>query len=199
MENIKNTDVTVEQSQEQDVTQAQEVQTESKESETKTFTQEDVNNLVARETKKAQEKVFKEFGFTDIKSAKDGFKQLNQFLESQKTEEQKRDEKINELTTANNEKDAQILQLTASNAALKLGVLPDSIDDVALLAQKEVNEDVTLEDAMKKVIDKYPHFAQKEEKNTKPTFTVKGNHTGTKEEDVWQKLRNQIESKKNKK
>src|SRR5690554_1004503 len=31
----------------------------------KTFTQEDVNNLVARETKKAQEKLFKQLGVKD--------------------------------------------------------------------------------------------------------------------------------------
>lgn len=196
MENIKNTDVTVEQSQEQEVDQAQEVQTESKESETKTFTQEDVNNLVARETKKAQEKVFKEFGFTDIKSAKDGFKQLNQFLETQKTAEQKQAEELETLKAEKAEYETTIFKLQASNAALQLGVLNESVEDVIILAQREVNEDTTIEDAMKKVIDKYPHFAQKEEKNTKPRINVGGNHAGTKEDDVWQKLRNQIKNKK---
>ena len=44
--------------------------------EAKTFTQEEVNGLVAKEAKKAQEKIFKSLGFEDVKSAKEGFEQL---------------------------------------------------------------------------------------------------------------------------
>ena len=200
MENNTNVDVTTENSQVENVTQAQdaqaEVQTDSKESNERTFTQEDVNNLVARETKKAQEKIFKELGFEDIKSAKDGFNKFNQYLDSQKTAEQKREEEFQAIKAKNEEYEATISNLYANNAALKLGVLNESIEDVIILAQREVTDEVTIEDAMKKVIEKYPHFAQKEEKTTKPKITVGGNQTGSKEGDVWEQLSNKIRSKK---
>ena len=66
-EEIQNTDQTVE-SGENKVQESTE--------QARTFSQEEVNGLVAKESKKAQEKIFKSLGFEDIKSAKEGFEKL---------------------------------------------------------------------------------------------------------------------------
>lgn len=63
--------------------------TEVAKEEAKTFTQEEVNGLAAKEAKKAQEKIFKSLGFEDVKSAKDGLEQLKEWQDSQKTEAEK--------------------------------------------------------------------------------------------------------------
>ncbi|MFL8888687.1 hypothetical protein [Helcococcus kunzii] len=195
MQNEKNTDVTVQNSQVEDETivQNENVQDESKETETeeKLIPQNDVNNIVARETKKAQEKIFKELGFTDIKSAKDGFDELQKFKDSQKTAEQKREEELTALKNSNKELEQINANLIATNTALKLGVNSEAIDDVIILAQKDVNDDVTIEDAMKKVLEKYPQFGtqEKKEKKSKPKITAGGNHSNDDKGDVWSRLK----------
>src|SRR5690625_6266165 len=54
-----------------------------------TFSQEDVNNIVAREAKKAQEKLLKQLGIEDFDNAKEGFQKFQEWQESQKTEAEK--------------------------------------------------------------------------------------------------------------
>src|SRR5690625_276890 len=50
--------------------------------ETKTFTQEDVNNIATKEARKAQEKVFKELGIEDFENAKEGLDRKSTRLNS---------------------------------------------------------------------------------------------------------------------
>ena len=56
----------------QSVNAGETVESQTQEQSIKTFTQEEVTGLVAKESKKAQEKIFKSLGFEDIKSAKEG-------------------------------------------------------------------------------------------------------------------------------
>lgn len=159
--------------------------TEVVKEEVKTFTQEEVNGLVAKEVKKAQEKIFKSLGFEDVKSAKDGLKQLKEWQDSQKTEAEKKAEAI-----ADKEKqlEAVILenkQLTAKYAALTLGVRSDAVDDVIALSQSKVTDDVTINDAIAEVLEKYPQFGnvpEETKEEPKPSFSIGGTPT-VKEED----------------
>lgn len=154
--------------------------TEVVKEEVKTFTQEEVNGLVAKEAKKAQEKIFKSLGFEDVKSAKDGLKQLKEWQDSQKTEAEKKAEAI-----ADKEKqlEAVILenkQLTAKYAALTLGVRSDAVDDVIALSQSKVTDDVTINDAIAEVLAKYPQFGnvpEETKEEPKPSFSIGGTPT----------------------
>lgn len=143
----------------------------------KTFTQEDVNNIVAREAKKAQEKLLKQLGIEDFNSAKEGLQKFKEWQESQKTEAQKQAERLQQLeqqfTAVQQEKEALAAQL----AAVKAGVHADFVEDVVVLAQRLVNDDTTLEEAITKVIEKYPHFkeAQQQQQDQKPQFSI-GTH-----------------------
>lgn len=61
----------------------------TKAEEIKTYTQEDFNNVVAKEVKTAKEKLLKELGVEDFKSAKDGITKVKEIQEAQKTDLQK--------------------------------------------------------------------------------------------------------------
>lgn len=145
-----------------------------------TFTQEDVNNVVAKETKKAQEKLFKELGIEDFENAKEGMKKFKKWQDSQKSEVEKKDEKIEGLEKSNAEVQAENQKLKAQISAMQKGVSSDSVEDVVTLASNLVSDDVDLDQAIDKVIEKYPHFSESGEGESsttgKPRFSP-GKHT----------------------
>src|SRR5690606_7411798 len=94
---------------------AQQEQTE------KTFTQADVNNIVAREVKKAQEKLLRELGIEDFKTAKEGLQKFHEWQESQKTEAQKQAERLQKLESDHQAVVSENEALKAQLAALKMG------------------------------------------------------------------------------
>ena len=146
-------------------------------SEEKTFTQEDVNNLIAKEAKKAQEKLLKQLGIDDFKNAKEGLQKFKEWQDSQKTEAEKQAEKLQALEQEKDTLAEENKSLKAQLSALKAGVNAESVEDVVVLAQKYVSEDVDFDNAVQKVLEKYPHFKgqQEEHQEHKPSFTT-GQH-----------------------
>jgi hypothetical protein len=145
---------------------------------TKTFTQEDVNNIVAKEIKKTQEKLLKQLGIDDFNSAKEGLQKFKEWQESQKTEAQKQAERLQQLEQQFQAAQQEKETLAAQLAAVKAGVHTDYVEDVVVLAQRLVNDDTTLEEAIAKVVEKYPHFKQAQQEpqqEPKPQFTT-GQH-----------------------
>ena len=74
---------------------------ETTKTEEKSFTQEDVNNIVAKETKKAVEKLLKDLGVEDVISAKEGLKKFKEIQDAQKSDYDKALETIEKLTKEN--------------------------------------------------------------------------------------------------
>ncbi|UJS28479.1 hypothetical protein L2Z53_03790 [Macrococcoides canis] len=147
----------------------------------KTFSQQDVNNIAAKEAKSAQEKLLKELGIEDFNSAKEGLQKFQEWQDAQKTDAEKKDEQLNQLTDTNTSLQAENNTLKAQISAMKQGVNSESIEDVVALAERQVSDDVTLDDAIKSVIEKYPHFKAVQEVNPiKPTFlnSDTGNNDG---------------------
>ncbi|MEX2784453.1 hypothetical protein AB3331_04615 [Streptococcus sp. H49] len=149
------------------------------ETQVKTFTQEEVNGFVTKEAKKAQEKIFKSLGFEDIKSAKEGLEKLKEWQDSQKSEAEKQSE-----TLAATEKELAAAQAENKNLEAKLaafgkGVNAESVDDVITLAERLVNDEVSIDDAISQVLKKYPQFGAEtpKEEEKPPTITVSGNPT----------------------
>lgn len=147
------TDVTVE----TQGTETETVETNS-EQEGKVFKQEDVNNIVARESKKATEKLLKDLGIEDFDNAKDGLAKFYEWQESQKTEADKQAEQIASVNEENSTLKSQNAQLEAKVTALGLGVESESLDDVIALANTYVNDEVGMTDAINSVLEKYPQF-----------------------------------------
>lgn len=145
-------------------------------SEEKTFRQEDVNNIVSKEAKKAQEKLLKQLGIEDFKNAKEGFKKFKEWQDEQKTESEKQAEQLEQLQKNISQTTSENESLKAQLSALKNGVIADSVEDVVALANNYISDDVDLDQAIKQVIEKYPHFLQQEEQeDKKPKFTT-GQH-----------------------
>mgnify|MGYP001197125342 CR=1 FL=1 len=145
--------------------------------EEKTFTQEDVNNIVAKEAKKAQEKLLKKLGIDDFDNAKEGLKKFKEWQDSQKTEQEKQQELLDNLSKEKESLSSENANLKAQLSALKQGVNADSVEDVVALAERLVNDETTIDDAIKQVVEKYPHFADsaEEKQQDKPTFST-GQH-----------------------
>lgn len=162
--------------------------------EDKTFSQEDVNKIAAKEAKKATEKLLKQLGVTDFNSAKDGLKKFKEYQDSQKTEAQKAEERAKELEKENATVLSRAETLEAELTALKADVNPDSVGDVVVLAKNLLSEDVDMNDAIKQVLKKYPHFkrdGQQQEgegkKKPKPKFSEGEHQQGDKpsEAELW--------------
>ena len=144
----------------------------------KSFTQEDVNGIAAKEARKAQEKLLKELGIEDFENAKDGLAKFREWQDSQKTEQQKQADRLKQLETNFTTTAEENADLKAQISAMKAGVQAESVADVVLLAKPMVNDDVDMEAAIAKVVEKYPHFAgQQEDKqgDGKPSFST-GQH-----------------------
>mgnify|MGYP001259425758 CR=1 FL=1 len=139
----------------------------------KTFTQEDVNNIAAKEAKKAQEKILKQLGIEDFERAKEGMQRFREWQDQQKTEAERQAERLKELESKYEQATKQNEIYQGQLLALKAGVLPDNVEDVVALAKSKVSEDVDMEEAISQIVEKYPHFKGEEEK--KSSFST-GNH-----------------------
>ena len=138
-----------------------------------TFSQADVNAIASKEAKTAQEKMLKQLGIEDFDSAKEGMKKFQEWQESQKTEQQLKDEKLQELETNFSSTSDENTVLKAQISAMKVGVKADSVSDVVTLAKTMVTEEVDMDAAIASVVEKYPHFAQVAEPEPDPNTPPK--------------------------
>lgn len=167
----------------------------------KTFSQEDVNAIASKEAKKAQEKLFRELGVKDAKTAKEALTKFQEMQDSQKSEAQKAIDRAKALEEEKNGLSSKAQLLEAKLAAFTAGVKVDSLDDVIVLASNLTNDDTTMDEAIAKVLEKYPHFKavadakdeddDKDEKDTKakkkPKFSD-GDHKSDKkptDQEAW--------------
>lgn len=129
--------------------------TETNPTEEKTFTQEEVNRMikdrVAREKKGQLSK-------EELKAYKD-------WKESQKTEAQKQSEALSNAEAKAKAEEERANTLEAKVTCLSKGVIADSVDDVVILAKALVSEEATMEQAIDKVIEKYPSFKGEQQKS----------------------------------
>lgn len=126
--------------------------------EEKTFTQADVDKLI-------QERVARE---RKNQLSKEELKAYNEWKESQKTEEEKKNEALTNAEKARLVAEEKATALEAKVTCLSKGVIATSVDDVVILAKAMVTEEVAIEQAIDKVLEKYPSFKgehQQEEQN----------------------------------
>ncbi|ESU87991.1 hypothetical protein HMPREF1240_0310 [Streptococcus pyogenes GA03455] len=146
---------------------------ENNQQEDKAFTQDDLNRVGTKEHSKGYNKAVKDLGFDDVESAKDALKAFQEWQESQRSESEKQTEILNAKDKELEEARANNKALNAKLAAMSLGVNAESIDDVIALSERLVTDETSMEDAIKTVLGKYPHFGQTKDKA--PKITVAGN------------------------
>ncbi|HFI0083531.1 TPA: hypothetical protein ACGOR9_001182 [Streptococcus suis] len=142
----------------------------------KTFSQEDVTRISTKEHKSGYSKAIKDLGFSDVETAKNALAAYAKWQESQKSEADKQAEALaaKDKELANAQAENKIL--ASKLAALSKGVNADAVDDVIALAERLVTDDVSIDDAIGRVLAKYPQFGKQEPvEEKKPTITVPGN------------------------
>lgn len=116
--------------------------------ESKTFTQADVDKLI-------QDRVARE---KKNQLSKDELQAYNTWKESQKTEEEKKNEALTNAEKLRLAAEEKATALEAKVTCLSKGINTDSVDDVVILAKAMVTEELTMEQAIDKVLEKYPSF-----------------------------------------
>ncbi|EEM07462.1 hypothetical protein BHU24_20115 [Bacillus pseudomycoides] len=140
-----------------------------------TFTQEQMD-----EAKQKQEAAFlKKLGVENLDQLKQTVSDWNAHQESQKTEQEKTNEKLTAFETQLQEKDESLFNLQAENAAIKSGITEEkNLNAVITLAKTKVSDDVDITKAIEMVVEEFPHFKGVVEEppgTPKPTFTT-GQH-----------------------
>lgn len=152
---------------------SEEAQAEQEQKPESTFTQADLTRVGKKEHEKGQAKVLKALGFEDLETARQAVEQFKSYQESQKTEAEKQAETLTAKEKELEEVKAQLADLQARNEAITAGVKADAVADVITLARGAVSDEVSMADAIKGVLDKYPQFKQGAEPS-KPSV-AKGN------------------------
>ena len=130
--------------------------------EEKTFTQADVDKLI-------QDRIARE---KKNQLSKDELKAYNEWKESQKTEEEKQSEALTNAEKARIAAEEKATALEAKVTCLSKGVIATSVDDVVVLAKAMVTEEVTIEQAIDKVLEKYPSFKGEQQQEENKGFKI---------------------------
>ncbi|PEP88570.1 hypothetical protein [Bacillus pseudomycoides] len=132
------------------------------------FTQEQMD-----EAKQKQEAAFlKKLGVENLDQLKQTVTDWKAHQESQKTEQEKTNEKLTTFETQLKEKDESLFNLQAENAAIKSGITEEkNLNAVITLAKTKVSDDVDITKAIEMVVAEFPHF--KDVVETPPADPVK--------------------------
>ena len=120
----------------------------------KTFTQEDVNALISRESKKAIEKVLKDMGVENAENAKEGLTKLKEIQDGQKTEVEKLQAKITEFETGDSTAKTELETANNKLAMLEAGIPIDKITRYSKLVNSSEGE--TLADRIAVTLEEFP-------------------------------------------
>ncbi len=127
---------------------AQNQQNEKKE---KTFTQEEVTAMMAKEKNQGRASMLNELGFKDAKSAKASLASLKEYEDAKKTDLDKANENIAAETAAKKEAENKVTMLELKLSLVKSGVKVESIDDVSALIVSKMSDDKTIDDVLKEL------------------------------------------------
>lgn len=137
---------------------------EGSEEETKTFTQDEVDKLIKERIKREKKGQLSKEELAEYKKWKD----------SQKTESEKQSEALTTAEKAKSEAEERALLAETKVTCLSKGVNPKAVDDVVVLAKAKVSDDVTIDQAIDKVLEQYPHFKNEEQQEEHKGFKLGG-------------------------
>ena len=138
-------------------------QTETKEP--KTYTQEEIDKMIETRVNRERKKIMND----------EEYKKYEAWKESQKTDEEKKNEALTNAENARIAAEERANSLEAKVTCLSKGVTANSVDDVVILAKAMVTDEVTIEQAIDKVLEKYPSFkgeAKQQEEETQKGFKI---------------------------
>ena len=126
----------------------------------KTFTQEQVNTMMANEKRTARNALLKELGYEvkDGAKASDVVATVKGILDQGKTQQQLDKEAKENAETAKTAAETKANNLQAQVDAMKAGVKPDYVDDAINLLLPRVTEDKSLTKLLEEYKTKYPNW-----------------------------------------
>lgn len=137
-------------------TQVQQTSQQQQVAQGKTFTQEEVNTMMAAEKRQGKNSVLKELGLNP--EDKDALKNLKTLLEGQKTDTQRLTDNLKAETEAKSAAEARALIAERKLMVLTSGCLPDFVEEVTALATAKTSDAVPFETALKQVREKCAAF-----------------------------------------
>lgn len=127
---------------------------------TKTFTQEEVNRMLANEKRQGRQAALKALGLDP--NDKDAEKKAKAILDTQKTQAEKDAEALTTEKNARAEAEAKALAAERKLAVLTTGCKAEFVEEVFALASAKVNDSTDFEAALKAVKEKCPAFFEGE-------------------------------------
>lgn len=158
----------------------------------KTYTQEEVNALLAKEKRQGKNSVLKALGLQSVDEGKAAIESARQVANSNKTAEEVAAEALNTEKAARSkaENDLTVAQRTIS--VMKAGFKPEYVDDVVAIASTKVTEDKDFDaiiEEMKKTHQFYLVEQKKEDSGTgTPAAGFKKNEKNSNEKTYGQRL-----------
>lgn len=123
---------------------------------TKTFTQEEVNRMLANEKRQGRQAALKALGLDP--NDKDAEKNAKAILDNQKTQAERDSEAVKNAQTAQADAEAKATAAERKLSALTSGCKKEFIEEVIALASAKVNDSTNFEAALKAVKEKCPAF-----------------------------------------
>lgn len=131
----------------------------------KTFTQEQVNSMIATEKRNFQSKAYKSLGFDTEEDAKAFIEKYREQEENNKSELEKAQQRAATLEAEKKAEQLKAQTLENRFKAIKEGCPAESADDVVVLAMAKVSDTKDFETALKEIKDQYPAMFGKVEGN----------------------------------
>lgn len=158
-------------------------QQNSQQSGQKTFTQDDVNAIGAREKNQGKSSILKLFGCSDEKTAKAEAEEFKKWKATQKTPEQIQAEAEAELKNTLSKSEQRAIIAENKLAAITAGVNPESVDDALAIASLRVTDEKPLDKVLAemKKSSKYAGFFGTTQSNSTGTSAAHNQSTGGKE------------------
>lgn len=127
---------------------------EKQQTQEKTFTQKQVNQMMAREKKQGRSSVFQELGINpdDAKT----LAMIKALVESTKTDEQKAQEQQAQANAKVAEAEQKAMLAEAKAEAMQFGAQPQYVDDVVTLAVSKMSDNTDLKTILGELKTKYP-------------------------------------------
>lgn len=144
----------------------------------KTFTQEQVSKMMAKEKREGKNAILKQLGFDDVKTAETAIKQYQEYLDAQKTDLQRAEEKMQQYnnTLVETQKRAELAETKI--IALSKGINPQYLEDAIVIAQTRATEEKTVDMILDEMKDTHSIFFV--ESTQQGTGTLPKPHTAQK-------------------
>lgn len=143
----------------------------------KTFTQEEVNRMLAAEKRQGKHSVLKALGLDP--NDKEAEKKAKEILDQHKTQKQLDEEALNREKEARTAAEGKATAAERKYLTLISGCKKEFIEEVSALASAKVTDEVTYEDALKAVKEKCPGFFEDENDGDDGTGSGQGHKRQT--------------------